>query len=329
MRLICPKCTAHYEVEAAMIPQGGRDVQCSACGNVWFQPAPTAAAPPTTGADATVSGAPGAPAVSARPMAPRPAAQPDLTQPDPVPPAGTAPPATAPSPAASAPTPTPSPAIGDDDDLDEDGEIRGPALDPNLIAMLREEAARELGARETDAARRAAGGLEVQPELGLDMVAPPPPSPPPSPPSSSPLPRPGAANPPAPAVASDTTAPAAITGAAVAPPLPRRVRPAAGRDLLPDIEGINSTLAASSALRHDGSTVPATPPVARRNGFRVGFLVALLAIVMAMTVYAQAPRLMRSQPALAPVLGGYVALVDQGRAALDRLADHLHQRLVD
>lgn len=322
MRLICPKCTAHYEVEAAMIPQGGRDVQCSACGNVWFQPAPTAAAPPTTGADATVSGAPGAPAVSARPMAPRPAAQPDLTQPDPVPPAGTAPPATAPSPAASAPTPTPSPAIGDDDDLDEDGEIRGPALDPNLIAMLREEAARELGARETDAARRAAGGLEVQPELGLDMVAPPPAQP------LSP-PRPVTVDATASATASDAAEPTATTGAAVAPPLPRRVRPAAGRDLLPDIEGINSTLAASSALRHDGSTVPATPPVARRNGFRVGFLVALLAIVMAMTVYAQAPRLMRSQPALAPVLGGYVALVDQGRAALDRLADHLHQRLVD
>ncbi|RVT87259.1 hypothetical protein DXV76_04045 [Rhodobacteraceae bacterium CCMM004] len=37
MRLICPNCAAQYEIDAAMIPAGGRDVQCSACGHTWFQ----------------------------------------------------------------------------------------------------------------------------------------------------------------------------------------------------------------------------------------------------------------------------------------------------
>lgn len=37
MRLTCPSCNAQYEVDDAVIPRAGRDVQCSACGNTWFQ----------------------------------------------------------------------------------------------------------------------------------------------------------------------------------------------------------------------------------------------------------------------------------------------------
>lgn len=37
MRLTCPNCKAQYEVDDRVIPQGGRDVQCSACGTTWFQ----------------------------------------------------------------------------------------------------------------------------------------------------------------------------------------------------------------------------------------------------------------------------------------------------
>lgn len=37
MRLTCPNCKAQYEVTDTVIPQGGRDVQCSACGATWFQ----------------------------------------------------------------------------------------------------------------------------------------------------------------------------------------------------------------------------------------------------------------------------------------------------
>lgn len=46
MRLICPNCGAQYEVGADVIPDGGRDVQCSNCGHTWFEnpDAPTAGA---------------------------------------------------------------------------------------------------------------------------------------------------------------------------------------------------------------------------------------------------------------------------------------------
>jgi predicted Zn finger-like uncharacterized protein len=40
MRLICPNCTAQYEVDASMIPDEGRDVQCSNCGHTWYELAP-------------------------------------------------------------------------------------------------------------------------------------------------------------------------------------------------------------------------------------------------------------------------------------------------
>ncbi|MCH2095370.1 MAG: zinc-ribbon domain-containing protein [Rhodobacteraceae bacterium] len=40
MRLICPNCDAQYEVPTEVIPEGGRDVQCSNCGHTWYQQHP-------------------------------------------------------------------------------------------------------------------------------------------------------------------------------------------------------------------------------------------------------------------------------------------------
>ncbi|MEM9011625.1 MAG: zinc-ribbon domain-containing protein [Pseudomonadota bacterium] len=37
MRLICPNCSAEYEVADNAIPPEGRDVQCGACHTTWFQ----------------------------------------------------------------------------------------------------------------------------------------------------------------------------------------------------------------------------------------------------------------------------------------------------
>ena len=37
MRLICPNCDAQYEVPTEVVPTEGRDVQCSNCGQTWFQ----------------------------------------------------------------------------------------------------------------------------------------------------------------------------------------------------------------------------------------------------------------------------------------------------
>lgn len=38
MRLTCPNCGAQYEVPDDVIPESGRDVQCSNCEETWFQP---------------------------------------------------------------------------------------------------------------------------------------------------------------------------------------------------------------------------------------------------------------------------------------------------
>ncbi|MBL3597381.1 zinc-ribbon domain-containing protein [Rhodovulum sulfidophilum] len=35
--MTCPKCGAQYEVDEAVIPDEGRDVQCSNCNHIWFQ----------------------------------------------------------------------------------------------------------------------------------------------------------------------------------------------------------------------------------------------------------------------------------------------------
>jgi len=40
MRLTCPNCGAQYEVPDEVIPQEGRDVQCSNCGDTWYQAHP-------------------------------------------------------------------------------------------------------------------------------------------------------------------------------------------------------------------------------------------------------------------------------------------------
>lgn len=48
MRLTCPACEAHYEIETGLIPPEGREVQCAFCANRWFErPGP----PPEVGND--------------------------------------------------------------------------------------------------------------------------------------------------------------------------------------------------------------------------------------------------------------------------------------
>ena len=37
MRITCPNCAAQYEVDAGLLFEDGRDVQCSACGHTWMQ----------------------------------------------------------------------------------------------------------------------------------------------------------------------------------------------------------------------------------------------------------------------------------------------------
>lgn len=162
MRLTCPNCDAQYEVDAAVIPAEGRDVQCSSCGHTWFQlpegAEPMAAAPPRKAA-----------AEAATEAATEADFDDELL-------AGQEPEASLASPPPAAPpTPRPTPA-------------RRP-LDEAVANVLQEEAAREQSQRQAEAQR-----MEEQDDLGLPPAvaptpaAPPPPSPPPPPPLVDPAP---------------------------------------------------------------------------------------------------------------------------------------------
>ncbi len=128
MRLICPNCGAQYEVPDEVIPESGRDVQCSNCGDTWFQPHPDQQMAGTEQAGADYSDEEGT--GWAAPPEPEPEGEPEY------------------------------------EDEPADAESEEPArrdLDPEIASVLREEAAREEQAR----AAEARGGLETQPDLGL------------------------------------------------------------------------------------------------------------------------------------------------------------------
>jgi predicted Zn finger-like uncharacterized protein len=180
MRLICPKCNAQYEVDAAVIPEDGRDVQCSNCGHTWYQ---LPSGPRETGEEAPDNAEDDAPE----------AAEPET--PPTVSPAPSAPPAPGPPPAPAAPTEAaagprqdaaPSPRaqeepgaeddLGAQEDLDADEETGAEAsepaaqrraLDAEVLDILREEAAREKAARRKEVA---AETFSAQPDLGLDTA---------------------------------------------------------------------------------------------------------------------------------------------------------------
>jgi predicted Zn finger-like uncharacterized protein len=130
MRLTCPNCDAQYEVPDEAIPTGGRDVQCSNCGNMWFHPHPDHLARRMVPGDTS-------PVMEITPA----------TSPDDQPAAPTLPDT---SPADTPPTTrddnnesTAGP--GEDDALPPRREI-----DPNVIAILRSEAEREVKLRAAE-----------------------------------------------------------------------------------------------------------------------------------------------------------------------------------
>lgn len=270
MRLICPNCDAQYEVEDGAIPPAGRDVQCSNCGHGWFH----------VPADPILEEAVG---TAAAPAAKAP------------PPAPVAPPAPVPSPAAAVTD------AGDDDGGGAPAAAGvGPAqpvrraIDENLLAILREEAAREAAVRKAEATR----AIETQPDLGLPESGRRPPEPP-APPA------PPAAPPPAPDPESE-------------PDRPVTERPTTRRSLLPDIEEINSTLRPGTEARDDEG-LPEPVPAPRQGSFRTGFLSVIILAAVLVILYVMAPQLAARFPSLAGALTAYAAAVDALRLWVDEL----------
>ena len=100
-----------------------------------------------------------------------------------------------------------------------------------------------------------------------------------------------------------------------APP-PEPPKPAARRDLLPDVEEINSTLQPGDAALD--AEVDALPDLTRRrSSFRSGFFMMILLLVIAAAIYVMAPKLAEQFPSLKGMLESYVAAVDALRIWLN------------
>ena len=290
MRLTCPNCGARYEVDEAMIPPEGRDVQCSNCTTTWFQP----------GVSEGVSG------------------ETDI-----------APPPEPPSESHREPT-RPIPV-----ERPEEAPLQRRELDPDVRDVLREEAARETELRRQEGVMpehqdEMVLGATPEPEFddmddvgsaisGLiadaDQIG-----------ELQDAPRERARDEAAARYDGQTPGADNAVEAQIAAAAAASAADAAGsrRDLLPDIEEINSTLRATETRSagdpgaSDIDTLVERPR--RRTGTRLGFAFAILIFAGLIAVYANAPRIAEAVPQAGPVLQGYVTQVDRLRLWIDDIA---------
>lgn len=183
------------------------------------------------------------------------------------------------------------------------------------LEILREEAAQEARLRAGEG-----GSLETQPELGLDDVG--------LDDSSVEDRAMEARNR---RLARTEEIGSDLIAAPVSPP---EGRPGGSRrDLLPDIEEINSTLRPDERVQDDDDIDPelraamAAETPRRRSGARLGFMSVLVAAAAAVAVYIWAPTLAEQSPEAAPYLFQYQAFVDQLRVDLDVMVKDLVDRL--
>lgn len=370
MRLICPNCSAQYEIDASLIPDEGRDVQCSNCGHTWFElpPAPPAYADLPEPEPAAQEEEPAFSDDTDEETAPveadenraedegwerededradeEPAEEDEGREPfeeaDAEPEtAALAEPETEPEPDEDEepedeiePSSQASDDTGDDDDEPEDTEepsmaaraiaaatqeveTGAPLTDPFAAAaaagaafqkrrpadvaaldILREEAERELTQRRTPPATTP---LETQTDMAFNEGA-----------ARSTTSRALRAR-----MARESASDTGKTGKKDA-----RVQSAEEsyeaprRDLLPDIDEINSSLKS----RRGREQAAPDSELDRRKGFRAGFLLMILLTVLLIFAYAWAPALARAVPALEGPLLVYVDLANSVRDWIDGL----------
>jgi hypothetical protein len=104
---------------------------------------------------------------------------------------------------------------------------------------------------------------------------------------------------------------------------PKQVNPdpsGSRRDLLPDIEEINSTLRSTSDAEVSAVQAPGTAAISgRKPGFARGFALTIIVAVILGMIYQSAPQIAQAVPQADPMLSAYVALVDQARLWLNGL----------
>ena len=290
MRLTCPSCGAQYEVDDSVIPEAGRDVQCSNCGHAWFQVSASQLKAEAARAAATPQAAPDvAVAWTADEETPQPDAASAEVSAE-ISAAGDAGPGSA-APAAGTPEPAeesePEPAAHAS--AAPQWKSRRKTLDDAVMNVLREEADRELRERAAEGSLGATPrnpGAEVTAAVAAMVAAQP----------------------------EDPESPHAFSANEDAAVVSRASR----RELLPDIEEINSTLRATSDRGGEAASVDAPETLRRRrSGFRMGFSTSLLIAALLLLLYVLAPAIAEKVPASAPAMTAYVGLIDSARAWLD------------
>ncbi len=271
MRLTCPNCDAQYEVPDEVVPVAGRDVQCSNCGQTWFQHHPDHAPADEDETDLGLGNN-----------------APDEDE------------------EVAPPPPPPPPAV-------EEPPRR--QLDPAVADILRQEAEAEHAARQA----RQAQALETQPDLGLDT-------------GDDPAPHgydddnneedaPGAAQDQRALEAKRRMARMRGEAEPVSEAAANAAALSSRRELLPDIDEINSTLRSDSdrsAGSRDAHGSHAPQEVKKRKrGFRRGFALMILIVSVMALVYIFAPQIAQQLPQADPYLSSYVTWVDGLRAMLD------------
>ena len=330
MRLICPNCSAQYEIDATMIPDEGRDVQCSNCGHTWFELPPPAEAQgkpdipedapepePETYDDPVpeaeeVAFEPEEPSAASKAIAaatddvsesPQGQSEPFKDVDDPfeaaasefVPTSKPKDDELADTTASEEPQAAPDDDFEDDDPPDVDLSAIAPTTlkarrpsDAADVDLLREEAERELSHRRA----APSSSLESQTDLGLEDLT-------------------------------NRKTPSRALRARMArssgsentfedtQPTSDDDYQEPQRDLLPDIDEINSTL-------NQSDTTEATQ-VAGRSGFRLGFGITVLLCVAAIFAYIFAPNIANAVPGTENALLRYVDLANQLRDWIDGL----------
>jgi predicted Zn finger-like uncharacterized protein len=284
MRLTCPNCGAQYEVPDEVIPESGRDVQCSNCGDTWFQTHPDHpdAVPPF---------------------------DPEMVEPewedtDPEP----EPEREQDHGAEPEPHHDENPEAEDDQEKSSDAGPLEQAphvanrreLDDEVTSVLREEAEREKRARESEAS----GGLETQPDLGLG--------------EADELERRSQQAKARMARLRGVDEQEDEDFATENPEIDLGTR----RNLLPDIEDVDKRIeaeaegVAEATSARDGSRIATQKESKGRGGFGRGLRLSIVLAVILTALYMFAPNFVEMVPQLEGPLSSYTQIVDQGRAML-------------
>ncbi|MEL7257481.1 MAG: zinc-ribbon domain-containing protein [Pseudomonadota bacterium] len=323
MRLICPNCGAQYEVPDEVIPTSGRDVQCSDCGNTWFQHHPDHQ-PDTEEEDVAADWVEDAEEDASEAQASVNDDPEDTSEQD-------------------AQDNEAEKTVSDvdrmveahgeateefeedyaDDDADEEPTEEAPhasaafprQLDPSVAEVLREEAELEASARASDQQ----GGLETQQELGLEGQD-----------SAAQQRSEEARSRMARLRGDDVADPATEDGTEEIDVDSALDDQASRRNLLPDIDEINSSLGPENTV--DASAATSDQPIqvaARKSGFRTGFRLAVILAFIGLLVYIFAPQLADAVPALSEPLMQFQSMVDGWRSGLDGMITNFASSLSD